>query len=103
MIPGEAEARIKAQVWQAIAENVVKEIGGTEVKVADDIVKVSVIGVGMKNHAGVAATMFKALAAENINIRMISTSEIRISCVIDDRYGELAVRILHDAFNLDKI
>jgi aspartate kinase len=86
-----------------IAEKVAKEIGGEEVLVADDIAKVSVIGVGMKNHAGVAATMFKALASENINIRLISTSEIRISCVIDERYAELAVRVLHQAFNLDKI
>ncbi len=86
-----------------IAENVAKEIGAEEVLVADDIAKVSVIGVGMKNHAGVAATMFSTLAAENINIRLISTSEIRISCVIDDRYAELAVRVLHQAFNLDKI
>lgn len=88
---------------QAIAEKIAKEIGAEEVLAADDIVKVSVIGVGMKNHAGVAATMFSALAEENINIRLISTSEIRISCVIDDRYAELAVRVLHDAFNLDKI
>lgn len=86
-----------------IAEKVAEDLGGREVIGADDIVKVSVIGVGMKNHAGVAATMFSALASENINIRMISTSEIRISCVIDDRYGELAVRVLHNAFNLDKL
>lgn len=86
-----------------IAERVASELGGKEVMVADDIAKVSVIGVGMKNHAGVAATMFSALAAENINIRLISTSEIRISCVIDERYAELAVRVLHQAFNLDKI
>jgi len=86
-----------------IAEKVAKEIGAEEVLMADDIAKVSVIGVGMKNHAGVAATMFSTLAAENINIRLISTSEIRISCVIDDRYAELAVRVLHQAFNLDKI
>lgn len=88
---------------QIIAEKIAKEVEAEEVLVADDIAKVSVIGVGMKNHAGVAATMFSALAAENINIRMISTSEIRISCVIDDRYAELAVRVLHQAFNLDKI
>lgn len=86
-----------------IAERVASELGGKELLVADDIAKVSVIGVGMKNHAGVAATMFSALAAENINIRLISTSEIRISCVIDERYAELAVRVLHQAFNLDKI
>ncbi len=88
---------------QIIAEKIAKNIEAEEVLVADDIAKVSVIGVGMKNHAGVAATMFSALAAENINIRLISTSEIRISCVIDDRYAELAVRVLHEAFNLDKI
>jgi len=86
-----------------IAEKVAKEIGAEEVLVSDDIAKVSVIGVGMKNHAGVAATMFSTLASENINILLISTSEIRISCVIDDRYAELAVRVLHQAFNLDKI
>ena len=95
----------KTDIKQAslIAEKVAKEIGAEEVLVADDIAKVSVIGVGMKNHAGVAATMFSALASENINIRLISTSEIRISCVIDERYAELAVRVLHQAFNLDKI
>ncbi len=92
-----------AKQAMVIAEKVAKEIEAEEVLVADDIAKVSVIGVGMKNHAGVAATMFSALAAENINIRLISTSEIRISCVIDDRYAELAVRVLHQAFNLDKI
>jgi aspartate kinase len=86
-----------------IAEKVGNELGAEEVLGADDIAKVSVIGVGMKNHAGVASTMFSALARENINIRMISTSEIRISCVIDERYGELAVRVLHKAFNLDQI
>jgi len=57
--------------------------------------------VGMKNHSGVAAKMFATLAAENINIRLISTSEIRISCVIDEKYAELAVRVLHSAFGLD--
>lgn len=88
---------------QIMAEKIAQDINAEEVLVADDIAKVSVIGVGMKNHAGVAATMFSALAAENINIRLISTSEIRISCVIDDRYAELAVRVLHQAFNLDKI
>jgi hypothetical protein len=67
----------------------------------ENIAKVSVVGVGMKNNAGVAAHMFEAMAAENINILMISTSEIKISCVIEDKYGELAVRVLHDAFGLD--
>ena len=56
----------------------------------------------VKNNAGVAAKMFEAMAAENINILMISTSEIKISCVVDDKYGELAVRVLHDAFGLDQ-
>ncbi|WP_300667065.1 aspartate kinase [Desulfoluna sp.] len=84
-----------------ITRRVAEELGGKEVLVADDIAKVSVIGVGMKNHSGVASRMFQALADENINIRLITTSEIRISCVIDERYAELAVRILHDAFSLD--
>ena len=67
----------------------------------DDIAKVSVIGVGMKNHSGVASKMFSTLAGEGINIRLISTSEIRISCVVDEKYAELAVRALHSAFDLD--
>lgn len=69
----------------------------------DRISKVSVIGNGMRSHSGVAARTFKALAKENINIQMISTSEIKISCVIDEKYTELAVRVLHDAFKLDQI
>ncbi len=85
-----------------ISEKVVKEIGGEEVLTAKEIAKVSVIGLGMKSHSGVAAVMFKALASENINIRLISTSEIRISCVILAKYAELAVRTLHDAFGLDQ-
>ena len=85
-----------------ISRRVAQEMGGKDVLVADDIAKVSVIGVGMKNHSGVASRMFQALADENINIRLITTSEIRISCVIDERYAELAVRVLHDAFELEK-
>jgi aspartate kinase len=85
-----------------IARKVAKEINAEDVWVATDIAKVSVTGVGMKSHSGVAATMFTALADENINIRLISTSEIRISCVVDERYAELAVRVLHTAFGLDK-
>jgi aspartate kinase len=69
----------------------------------DRISKVSVIGNGMRSHSGVAAKTFKALARENVNIQMISTSEIKISCVVDEKYTELAVRILHDEFKLDKI
>ncbi len=85
-----------------ISERVVKEIGGETVRTAHEIAKVSVTGVGMKNHSGVAAKMFAALAAENININLISTSEIRISCVVLGKYAELAVRVLHSAFGLDQ-
>jgi aspartate kinase len=66
-----------------------------------DVAKVSVVGIGMRSHAGVAATMFKALAAENINIKVITTSEIKISVLIDRKYMELAVQTLHDAFGLE--
>ncbi|MGG7073337.1 aspartate kinase [Campylobacter sp. 9BO] len=68
----------------------------------DAIVKVSVVGVGMKSHSGVACTAFETLAKEGINIQMISTSEIKISVVVDQKYGELAVRVLHEAYKLDK-
>jgi len=84
-----------------ISEKVAKEIDASEILTADNIAKVSVIGLGMKSHSGVASTMFQALADENINIRLISTSEIRISCVIKAKYAELAVRVLHKAFGLD--
>ncbi|HIJ55546.1 MAG TPA: aspartate kinase [Deltaproteobacteria bacterium] len=85
-----------------IEKRVAEEIGADEVLGDDDIAKVSVIGVGMKNHSGVASKMFATLADEGINIRLISTSEIRISCVINEKYAELAVRALHSAFGLDK-
>jgi len=85
-----------------ISERVAGEIGTSEVLTGTEIAKVSVIGLGMKSHSGVAAIMFEALASENINIRLISTSEIRISCVILAKYAELAVRTLHTAFGLDK-
>jgi len=78
-----------------------EEIGADDVLGDNDIAKVSVIGVGMKNHSGVASKMFATLAGEGINIHLISTSEIRISCVIDEKYAELAVRALHSAFDLD--
>jgi aspartate kinase len=78
------------------------EIGAEDVFGDVKIAKVSIIGVGMKDHSGVAATMFTALANESINIMMISTSEIRISCIIEEKYTELAVRVLHTAFELDK-
>jgi len=85
-----------------IERNVAKEIGADDVLGDINIAKVSVVGVGMKNHSGVASKMFNTLAKENINIMMISTSEIRISCVIEEKYTELAVRVLHTAFGLDK-
>jgi aspartate kinase len=83
-------------------EKIAAEIGADDVFGDENIAKVSVIGVGMKDHSGVASKMFTALAAEGINIMMISTSEIRISCVIEEKYTELAVRVLHTAFGLDK-
>ncbi len=79
---------------------VAAEVGAQQVVGNKNIAKISIVGVGMKNNAGVAARMFEALSGENINILMISTSEIKISCVIEDKYGELAVRVLHDAFDL---
>ncbi|MGA9263183.1 MAG: aspartate kinase [Desulfobacterales bacterium] len=85
-----------------IEREVARQIGAEEVFGGKNIAKVSVIGVGMRNHSGVASTMFNALAKENVNIIMISTSEIRISCVIEEKYTELAVRILHTAFGLDR-
>ena len=85
----------------AILESVAKEIGAREVRSDDKVAKVSIVGVGMRSHAGVASTMFTALAADNINIQMITTSEIKISVIIDERYLELAVRSLHTAFGLD--
>jgi aspartate kinase len=63
---------------------------------------VSIIGVGMRSHSGIASKMFETLSAEGINIQMISTSEIKVSCIIEDKYTELAIRVLHDAFDLDK-
>lgn len=84
----------------SVIEGIAKEIGAADVQYDKDIVKVSIIGVGMRSHAGVAAKMFTVLANEGINIMMISTSEIKISCVVDAKYAELAVRVLHDAFEL---
>jgi len=83
-----------------ISEKIAREIGAEEVLGDTNIAKVSVVGVGMKNHSGVASKMFATLADENINIRLITTSEIRISCVVTEKYAELAVRALHDAFDL---
>ncbi|HQS02899.1 MAG: aspartate kinase [Halothiobacillus sp. 24-54-40] len=79
-----------------------EKLGAREISGNPKIVKISLVGVGMRSHAGIAAKMFKVLADEQINIRMISTSEIKISVVVDDKYLELAVRTLHDAFNLEE-
>ncbi len=94
--------RNEFQRARSVLEKVKKDVGARELIADDHIAKVSLVGVGMRSHAGVAAQMFKALAAENINIQMISTSEIKISVVIDEKYLELAVRALHAAFELDK-
>lgn len=79
-----------------------RELGAREVSGDNKIVKISLVGVGMRSHAGIASTMFQALGREGINIRMISTSEIKISVVIDEKYLELGVRALHEAFQLDQ-
>ena len=84
----------------ALLAGVVAELGARSVGGDDKITKISLVGVGMRSHAGVAATMFEALSAEGINIRMVSTSEIKISVIIDEKYLELAVRTLHEAFGL---
>jgi aspartate kinase len=85
-----------------IVRGVAAEIGAAEVLGNDQIAKVSIVGVGMRTHSGVASRMFETLAREKINILMISTSEIKVSCVIEAKYAELAVRVLHDAFRLDR-
>ncbi|HHH13834.1 MAG TPA: aspartate kinase [Thiolapillus brandeum] len=79
------------------------ELGAREVEADDKIVKIALVGVGMRSHAGIASTMFKALADEQINIQMISTSEIKISVIVEEKYLELAVRTLHEAFHLDRV
>jgi aspartate kinase len=86
-----------------IISNAKAEIGFTELAVDEDVAKVSVIGVGMRSHAGVARTMFTALADKGVNIQVISTSEIKISVLIDAAYTELAVRALHAAYGLDQL
>ncbi|WP_025323128.1 aspartate kinase [Deferrisoma camini] len=94
----------KADLKRALAviEPVAEELGATHVEADTGIAKVSIVGVGMRSHAGVAAQMFEALSREGINVMMISTSEIKVSCVIEEKYTELAVRVLHSAFGLDR-
>jgi len=85
-----------------LTEAAARKLGAAKVETDDRIAKVSIVGMGMRTHAGVAAKMFQTLSAAGINIQMISTSEIKVSCVIDQKYTELAVRELHRAFELDK-
>ncbi|PLX38818.1 MAG: aspartate kinase [Deltaproteobacteria bacterium] len=84
-----------------VIKPVADELEAEEISANKEIAKISIVGVGMRSHAGVAAKMFKVLAAEGVNILMISTSEIKVSCVIEEKYTELAVRVLHDAFGLE--
>ncbi|MEK7386345.1 MAG: ACT domain-containing protein, partial [candidate division NC10 bacterium] len=83
-------------------EEVARNIGAKGVLHDPRVAKVSIVGVGMRSHSGVASKMFATLAKEGINIQMISTSEIAVSCVIEDKYAELAVRALHEAFEVGK-
>ena len=85
-----------------LLKEIANDIQAESVTGAEDIAKVSIVGVGMRNHSGIASTMFHILAKEGINIMMISTSEIKVSCIIEEKYTELAVRALHDAFALEK-
>ncbi|HET9754703.1 MAG TPA: aspartate kinase, partial [Myxococcales bacterium] len=94
--------RLDVEKTAELVRKLGKQIGAGKVDHEEGIAKVSIVGVGMRNHAGVAAKMFQVLADEGVNIRVISTSEIKISCIIDEKYSELAVRALHTAFGLDK-
>ena len=85
-----------------LLKTVADDIGAESVSGDENIVKISIVGVGMRNHSGIASTMFQILAKEGINMSMVSTSEIKVSCVIEEKYTELAVRALHEAFALDK-
>jgi aspartokinase len=94
---------LQFNVRLAKARQAQADIGFEDVQLNEDVAKVSVIGVGMRSHAGVAKTMFTALAEKGVNIQVISTSEIKISVLIDAAYTELAVRALHAAYELDKV
>jgi len=89
----------RAKAW---IESIAKNVGAREVRYDEDVVKVSIVGSGMRSHAGIAAKMFRLLANEGINIQAIATSEIRVSCLVASKYTELAVRALHDGFGLNK-
>ena len=94
-VPGGDVSKVEGEV-----KKIAEEIGAGGVTINENIAKVSIVGVGMQSHSGVAAQMFQTLAEENINIQMISTSEIKVSCVIDSKYSELAVRALHESFKI---
>ncbi len=85
-----------------IVEKAARDVGSERVEVDESVSKISIVGVGMISHSGVAAKMFATLAREGINIEMISTSEIKISCVVHSKYTELAVMALHEAFQLEQ-
>ena len=85
-----------------IVEESARQIGASEVRSDENITKISIVGVGMRSHSGIASKMFQTLSREGVNILMISTSEIKVSCIIDAKYSELAVRVLHEAFGLDR-
>jgi aspartate kinase len=87
----------RAKPW---IEQIGKALGAREVRYDEDVVKVSIVGLGMRSHAGIAAKMFRIMAKEGINIQAISTSEIKVSCLVAAKYTELAVRALHDGFGL---
>lgn len=87
----------------AVLDKLKSSVAFADIETDDKIVKVALVGVGMRSHAGVAAKMFKALADEGINIQMITTSEIKVTVIIEEKYLELAVRSMHSAFELDHI
>ncbi|PIV66865.1 MAG: aspartate kinase, partial [Nitrospirae bacterium CG01_land_8_20_14_3_00_44_22] len=92
--------RTDAKTTLELTDIIAKELGAKGVDMREDIAKISVVGVGMRTHSGVASQMFETLAKHGVNIMMISTSEIKVSCVIDAKYTELAVRVLHEVFGL---
>lgn len=94
--------RAEVKQAQAILQGIQEKIKASTIKIDETVAKVSIVGVGMHSHCGIAAMMFRALAEESINIQLISTSEIKVSVLIDEKYMELAVRVLHRAFELEK-
>jgi aspartate kinase len=93
-------AKTESKKTLALTEEIARELGAKETGLSEGIAKISIVGVGMRTHSGVAAQMFETLAHHGVNIMAISTSEIKVSCLIDAKYTELAVRVLHDAFGL---